>query len=80
MPENTLLDDNFIAKISDFDLAKLLKAEQTQTSTGIRGTHELLRSRVVQEYGYLKRNVDLKTSNEDKVILTYGHTVGPAPS
>ena len=37
-PENILLDDNFIAKISDFGLAKLLKAEQTQTSTGIRGT------------------------------------------
>ncbi|CAL5068430.1 unnamed protein product [Urochloa decumbens] len=37
-PENILLDHNFIAKISDFGLAKLLKAEQTQTSTGIRGT------------------------------------------
>uniref|UniRef100_A0A0E0KRU5 non-specific serine/threonine protein kinase n=1 Tax=Oryza punctata TaxID=4537 RepID=A0A0E0KRU5_ORYPU len=37
-PENILLDDNFVAKISDFGLAKLLKAEQTQTSTGIRGT------------------------------------------
>ncbi|TKW04944.1 hypothetical protein SEVIR_7G143600v4 [Setaria viridis] len=37
-PENILLDENFIAKISDFGLAKLLKADQTQTSTGIRGT------------------------------------------
>ncbi|KAK3142308.1 hypothetical protein QOZ80_4BG0344890 [Eleusine coracana subsp. coracana] len=36
--ENILLDENFITKISDFGLAKLLKAEQTQTSTGIRGT------------------------------------------
>lgn len=37
-PENILLDNNFIAKISDFGIAKLLKAEQTKTSTGIRGT------------------------------------------
>lgn len=37
-PENILLDYNFLAKISDFGLAKLLKSEQTQTSTGIRGT------------------------------------------
>jgi serine/threonine protein kinase len=37
-PQNILLDDNFMAKIADFGLAKLLRANQTQTITGIRGT------------------------------------------
>ncbi|XP_047961569.1 G-type lectin S-receptor-like serine/threonine-protein kinase LECRK3 [Salvia hispanica] len=37
-PQNVLLDDAHTAKISDFGLAKLLKADQTRTMTGIRGT------------------------------------------
>ncbi|CAM0907972.1 unnamed protein product [Alopecurus aequalis] len=37
-PQNILLDDNFMVKIADFGLAKLLRANQTQTNTGIRGT------------------------------------------
>ncbi|KAM0932374.1 putative protein kinase RLK-Pelle-SD-2b family [Dioscorea sansibarensis] len=36
--QNILLDDNFVARISDFGLAKLLRADQTRTNTGIRGT------------------------------------------
>ncbi|KAH7684342.1 S-receptor-like serine/threonine-protein kinase protein [Dioscorea alata] len=36
--QNILLDDHLVARISDFGLAKLLLADQTRTSTGIRGT------------------------------------------
>ncbi|KAK6125610.1 hypothetical protein DH2020_040646 [Rehmannia glutinosa] len=37
-PQNILMDANGCAKISDFGLAKLLKQDQTNTYTGIRGT------------------------------------------
>ncbi|XP_057776756.1 G-type lectin S-receptor-like serine/threonine-protein kinase LECRK1 [Salvia miltiorrhiza] len=37
-PQNVLLDDAHTAKISDFGLAKLMRADQTRTTTGIRGT------------------------------------------
>lgn len=37
-PQNILMDGNWCAKISDFGIAKLLKQDQTNTTTGIRGT------------------------------------------
>ncbi|XXG72885.1 hypothetical protein AAC387_Pa07g1881 [Persea americana] len=37
-PQNILMDECWIAKISDFGLAKLLMPDQTKTYTGICGT------------------------------------------
>ncbi|KAJ7954941.1 Receptor-like protein kinase [Quillaja saponaria] len=37
-PQNVLIDDSCVARISDFGLAKLLKTDQTRTTTAIRGT------------------------------------------
>ncbi|KAK5847141.1 hypothetical protein PVK06_003443 [Gossypium arboreum] len=37
-PENILLDDTFSPRISDFGLSKLLKNDQSRTTTAIRGT------------------------------------------
>ncbi|KZV44361.1 hypothetical protein F511_26443 [Dorcoceras hygrometricum] len=37
-PQNVLLDESLVAKISDFGLAKLLRPDQTRTMTRIRGT------------------------------------------
>ncbi|XP_057803364.1 G-type lectin S-receptor-like serine/threonine-protein kinase LECRK4 [Salvia miltiorrhiza] len=37
-PQNILLDEYYIARISDFGLAKLLTMNQSKTLTGIRGT------------------------------------------
>ncbi|KAF8393209.1 hypothetical protein HHK36_021450 [Tetracentron sinense] len=41
-PENVLLDDNFLAKVSDFGLAKLMTREQSHVFTTLRGTRGYL--------------------------------------
>ncbi|KAK3212083.1 hypothetical protein Dsin_016789 [Dipteronia sinensis] len=41
-PENVLLDDNFLAKVSDFGLAKLMTREQSNVFTTLRGTRGYL--------------------------------------
>lgn len=54
-PQNILMDGNWCAKISDFGIAKLLKQDQTNTTTGIRGT----RGYVAPEW-YQKQPVTVK--------------------
>ncbi|XP_074275915.1 G-type lectin S-receptor-like serine/threonine-protein kinase SD2-5 [Silene latifolia] len=41
-PQNVLLDKNFVAKVSDFGLAKMLSREQSQVITTLRGTRGYL--------------------------------------
>ncbi|XP_038711690.1 G-type lectin S-receptor-like serine/threonine-protein kinase SD2-5 isoform X2 [Tripterygium wilfordii] len=41
-PENVLLDDRFLAKVSDFGLAKLMTREQSHVFTTMRGTRGYL--------------------------------------
>ncbi|XP_073055240.1 G-type lectin S-receptor-like serine/threonine-protein kinase SD2-5 [Primulina eburnea] len=41
-PENVLLDDHFMAKVSDFGLAKLMTREQSHVFTTLRGTRGYL--------------------------------------
>ncbi|XP_027095717.2 G-type lectin S-receptor-like serine/threonine-protein kinase SD2-5 [Coffea arabica] len=41
-PENVLLDDHFVAKVSDFGLAKLMTREESNVFTTLRGTRGYL--------------------------------------
>lgn len=41
-PENVLLDDNYLARVSDFGLAKLMNRDQSHVFTTVRGTRGYL--------------------------------------
>lgn len=55
-PENILLDDNYVAKVSDFGLAKLMNRELSQVFTTMRGTRGYLAPEWVTNYAITEKS------------------------
>ncbi|GMY34038.1 G-type lectin S-receptor-like serine/threonine-protein kinase SD2-5 [Fagus crenata] len=55
-PENVLLDDNFVAKVSDFGLAKLMNREQSLVYTTLRGTRGYLAPEWITNYAISEKS------------------------
>ncbi|KAA8541917.1 hypothetical protein F0562_023069 [Nyssa sinensis] len=55
-PENVLLDDNFLAKVSDFGLAKLMGREESQVYTAVRGTRGYLAPEWISSYAISEKS------------------------
>ncbi|KAI4376891.1 hypothetical protein MLD38_014599 [Melastoma candidum] len=55
-PENVLLDDNFLAKVSDFGLAKLMTREQSLVFTTLRGTRGYLAPEWITNYAISEKS------------------------
>uniref|UniRef100_A0A5B7ANR9 Receptor-like serine/threonine-protein kinase n=1 Tax=Davidia involucrata TaxID=16924 RepID=A0A5B7ANR9_DAVIN len=55
-PENVLLDDNFLAKVSDFGLAKLMAREESQVYTAVRGTRGYLAPEWITNYAISEKS------------------------
>ncbi|KAL4296015.1 hypothetical protein GQ457_12G020190 [Hibiscus cannabinus] len=55
-PENILLGDNFLAKVSDFGLAKLMTREQSHVFTTLRGTRGYLAPEWITNYAISEKS------------------------
>jgi serine/threonine protein kinase len=55
-PENVLLDDNYVAKISDFGLVKLMDKEQSLVCTQLRGTRGYLAPEWIFNYAISEKS------------------------
>ncbi|GAV80768.1 Pkinase domain-containing protein/B_lectin domain-containing protein [Cephalotus follicularis] len=55
-PENVLLDDTFLAKVSDFGLAKLMTREQSIVFTTLRGTRGYLAPEWITNYAISEKS------------------------
>lgn len=55
-PENVLLDEKFLAKVSDFGLAKLMTREQSHVFTTLRGTRGYLAPEWITNYAISEKS------------------------
>ncbi|KAG9455767.1 hypothetical protein H6P81_000275 [Aristolochia fimbriata] len=55
-PENVLLDENFVSKVSDFGLAKLMTREQSHVFTTLRGTRGYLAPEWITNYAISEKS------------------------
>ncbi|KAK6119631.1 hypothetical protein DH2020_046654 [Rehmannia glutinosa] len=55
-PENVLLDEHFMAKVSDFGLAKLMTREQSHVFTTLRGTRGYLAPEWITNYAISEKS------------------------
>lgn len=55
-PENVLLDDHYMAKVSDFGLAKLMTREQSHVFTTLRGTRGYLAPEWITSYAISEKS------------------------
>ncbi|KAL7112310.1 hypothetical protein ACP275_05G144600 [Erythranthe tilingii] len=55
-PENVLLDNHFMAKVSDFGLAKLMTREQSHVFTTMRGTRGYLAPEWITNYAISEKS------------------------
>ncbi|KQK18424.1 G-type lectin S-receptor-like serine/threonine-protein kinase SD2-5 [Brachypodium distachyon] len=55
-PENVLLDENFLVKVSDFGLAKLMSREQSHVFTTLRGTRGYLAPEWITNYAISEKS------------------------
>ncbi|CAO2825811.1 unnamed protein product [Amaranthus hypochondriacus] len=55
-PENVLLDEHFVAKVSDFGLAKLMTREQSHVFTTLRGTRGYLAPEWITNYAISEKS------------------------
>jgi serine/threonine protein kinase len=55
-PENVLLDGQFLAKVSDFGLAKLMNREQSHVFTTLRGTRGYLAPEWITNYAISEKS------------------------
>ncbi|XP_047182792.1 G-type lectin S-receptor-like serine/threonine-protein kinase SD2-5 [Vigna umbellata] len=55
-PENVLLDEHFMAKVSDFGLAKLMNREQSHVFTTLRGTRGYLAPEWITNYAISEKS------------------------